>query len=244
MSNPAAAVRVNCIKEEYLYIDCHPCACGEHAFTMTLQHLEKAENGSPLDVLEGQCPACGARREFVFDVTQAFGKIVPEVPSCLFDAAQWVGLLLNLSRHWKSAGDEQGDLGVRVDAWVAVEQALLFFDPGENAPRPEAFFNTPRVPAQLQPYLSRTFLEPVRQRMRDYMGWPPKPCAPEEDDTFYRTDDKMLYHIDCLPADARFPVTVVKTDMIDTEPVCAKCGKRFPAPEPLPPLVPGGPQGN
>lgn len=220
----------------------HPCVCGARGFEMAGQQLVMPAEGAPLDVIQGRCPACGVTREFAFDVSQGLGRSAPGVPSRLFDVVQWTGLLLNLTMGWKPTGDEGEDFGPRMRAWVAVEQALLFFDPGEESPRADAFFHTPSVPEQVRPFLSRAFLEPVRQRMRDYMGWPPKPCAPEEEDTFCRTDDGRLYHAHCLPAGTEGMIAIVYTDMIDTEPICVKCGKRFPAPKPLPPLALGGRQ--
>jgi hypothetical protein len=101
------------------------------------------------------------------------GKAVPEKPSQLFDLAEWITYLLQLM-HTPPAGEEGPDLMVRMRAWVAVEQALLFFDEGDESPRPGAFFHTPEPPEALRPYLSRQFLEPLQARMRAHMGWPPE----------------------------------------------------------------------
>jgi hypothetical protein len=244
MDNPAVVLPVNCVTEEHLYIACHPCACGARGFAMVGQRLVMPPEGAPLDVIQGRCDACGSTQEFAFGVTHGLGKSAPEVPSRLFDVVQWVGLLLNLTLEWKPTGDEHDDLGPRMQAWMAVEQALLFFDPGAESPRADAFFRTSSVPEQLQPFLSRAFLEPMRLRLRGYMGWPPAPCEPGEEDAFCRTPDGKLYHVYCLPADPGRAVTLVHTDLIGTETLCAKCGERFPAPKPLPPLSAGGPEEN
>jgi hypothetical protein len=89
----------------------------------------------------------------------------PETRSQLFDLREWAEHLANtLSRMGQ---DGSFEMVTWMHALVAVEEALLFFDPGEERPRADAFFHTPDVTEDMRMRLVRTPLEGVREQLRN-----------------------------------------------------------------------------
>ena len=150
-----------------------PCPCGAVGYKLVKQGLSTRPNGAMWDEMSARCSTCGAERTFCFDVSQCLGKTAPEKPSQLFDLVEWIIYLFHVMGI-PPTGEERQDLILRTRSWVAVEQALLFFDEGVETPRAEAFFHTPGgSPLRIRRYLSRQFLEPLQTRMRASIGWPP-----------------------------------------------------------------------
>lgn len=209
MDIPAVLLPTNCIPEEYTYMESCPCPCGAVGYELVQQSLNTGSNGAMWDELSARCSTCGAERTFCFDVSQCVGKTVPEKPSQLFDLVEWTMVLFHFMRI-PLTGEEGKDLTLRMRSWVAVEQALLFFDEGVETPRAEAFFHTTEPPMRIRQYLSRQFLEPIQTRMRADMGWPPGES--EEDRNLVRPIDKTH---DEAPAEG-WPSFQV---------ICATCGR-------------------
>jgi hypothetical protein len=167
-------VPVNCVAEEEMHLIRASCACGSVGFAKDRQSLRMGAGGLMIDEVQGQCEACGAMRGFAFDVTAGFGKEVPDTPSRLFDVAEWVLVANRIAREFPSPVNDGVNLSSHYWMWVASEQILLFFDPGEEEPRTDAFFHTPEVPEAIRQALKRSELESLRQWMRDRFGWPNK----------------------------------------------------------------------
>jgi hypothetical protein len=206
-------------------MESYPCPCGAVRYEMVGQGLSTRPDGAMWDEISARCTTCGAEQTFCFDVSHCVGKTVPEKPSQLFDVVEWITYHFQLMRI-PLTGKEGRDLMLRMRSWVAVEQALLFFDEGIETPRPDAFFHTPQPPEGIRPYLSRQFLEPVHARMRANMGWPPD--TSNEDVTFLRTNDGKLYHSESRPEKEGDWVQLVDATMVAPEATCARCPQRFP----------------
>ena len=76
------AIEVSCPREEYEWLELHPCLCGGR-WVLECQHLlhgEENEVGSRMtDKLEVACDACGRKGEFYF-VVQYEGRLGGEPP--------------------------------------------------------------------------------------------------------------------------------------------------------------------
>ncbi len=71
-----SAIDVGNIEEEYRYILQIPCEqCKfKGTFKLNLQSLIFEEN-QPYDKLDCQCQNCGAKKSFIFDISNFFGKL-------------------------------------------------------------------------------------------------------------------------------------------------------------------------
>jgi hypothetical protein len=85
--------------EAHLYMDLHPCACGEIRFPRT-SSVVSTSNGELASRYAGVCPQDGAEREFVFGLPErmmppsADGAVTyggPE-PSQLIDPGEWLAV--------------------------------------------------------------------------------------------------------------------------------------------------------
>jgi hypothetical protein len=79
--------------ESYLYIDLHPCDCGEER--LEPNHWLEERDGVFVSVYEGNCPRCGRHRKFEFALAEDH-DIPPEPafggnqPSQLIDPGQFL----------------------------------------------------------------------------------------------------------------------------------------------------------
>jgi hypothetical protein len=78
--------------ECHLYMELHPCTCGEDEFSWSLHALEQRD-GHLVSVYEGPCQRCGTARRFEFQVTgdhpppPAYGG---ETPSSIVDPGEFL----------------------------------------------------------------------------------------------------------------------------------------------------------
>lgn len=116
--------------EAHLYMDLHPCSCGEHRFPR--QHATAFDvDNETLSRYSGACARCGAPRRFVFRGPQwplppdpsgvTYGA---DDPSQLLDAGEWLEVA---DRH--AARGTRRDLAV---AAAAVTEVLKFVPPGDD----------------------------------------------------------------------------------------------------------------
>lgn len=64
MKTPSQPLRPRTLAEELLYIECHPCDCGERALDSASSLILR--DGHMMDVRTGKCGACGRERSFEF----------------------------------------------------------------------------------------------------------------------------------------------------------------------------------
>lgn len=104
------------VEEAFLYLDMHPCACGQVQFDGT-HELLAGEKGTVLRIT-GRCPSCDVERHYEFTlepVDDQTGR--PRTPSTLLDAAEFVWL------SDRAAGRVPADTGglTQVEAGTARE---------------------------------------------------------------------------------------------------------------------------
>lgn len=144
------------IEECHLYMELHPCECGEEVFDWSRHRLEQRTGEHPLfSVYEGSCGNCGVQRRFEFAVpvqpVQPAQPAVPgryggEEPSRIVDPGEF---LWSSERAAAGVPADPGELAADVDpddAYDAVELAvagvievLKFLPPGADSVPPEAF---------------------------------------------------------------------------------------------------------
>lgn len=147
MSAVTPLARTN--EEAHLYMDLHPCACGEAAFERK-SAVHSTDEGL-VSVYRGDCPRCGAAREVRFRIPEKV--LVPsrpvrfggDEPSQLLDPGEWMAL----ADRWASVappGPSIVDVEPRRQAARSVERAaaamdevLKFIPAGEDAVPAAAF---------------------------------------------------------------------------------------------------------
>jgi hypothetical protein len=92
-------------KEAFLYIDLHPCVCGESRFEPAESLLIQLGSTGLGRRYKGPCPRCGASREFVFRLPDWPVEPKPgplsygdDEPSQLIDAGEWLLLAHSLAK--------------------------------------------------------------------------------------------------------------------------------------------------
>jgi hypothetical protein len=142
--------------EAHLYMDLHPCACGEIRFPRT-SSVVTTPDGVLASRYAGTCPQDGAEREFLFRVPERIpappqdGVVVyggPE-PSELIDPGEWLSVA---DAHARSVPADTAALAadggaaaraaaraMLVHAVAAVEEVLKFIPAGADRVPEEAF---------------------------------------------------------------------------------------------------------
>ncbi|HEY7586414.1 MAG TPA: hypothetical protein VH866_07895 [Candidatus Deferrimicrobiaceae bacterium] len=208
----------NSVWEEHHYVQSYPCPCEATGHKVMEERLVASPEGKLLDVIKGQCRGCGSMQEFRFEPKYGLEDCIPEVPSQLFDVAEWFLWLMYWLRDLPEVLEREEDLNPTLNALHAAEQTLLFFNPGEWMPRADAFFHSAYLPEEDRLFLTRSRLEVVRDRLGD--------CLLEFWESPVANDGK-LYHYQCLPRDAKEPVTCLDATMVAPEATCVKCGGGF-----------------
>jgi hypothetical protein len=137
--------------EAHLYMDLHPCACGGIAFD---RHSAVITDGDALcSRYSGACKACGARREFVFELPETFRAIRHDHvefggadPSRLLDPGEWMAVA---DQRAKRNPGTREDLDI---ARAAVEEVLKFAPAGAERVPDAGRFRRPRLEAVLGAY--------------------------------------------------------------------------------------------
>jgi len=210
----------NSVWEEHHYVQSYPCPCGAVGHKVLEERLVQSPEGKPVDVIKGQCGGCDSSQEFRFEPRYALGEWVPEVPSQLFDVVEWYLWLLYWLRDMPEVLEREEDLSLTLNALHAAEQALLFFNPGEWAPRGDAFFHSTKLPEEDRRFLTRSRLEAVREGLGEcLLGF--------LESSFVRPNDGKLYHYECLPEYAEDPVECLDATRVAPKGTCARCGRCF-----------------
>jgi hypothetical protein len=137
--------------EAHLYLDLHPCECGESSlpWASSVIELDEEDLGSRYD---GPCPSCGTHREFTFRLPAELvlpkpGQIVygDSTPSELLDPGEWMWVADRYSGSVKadtSGLDEAERLQARMRvsaAAAAMDEVLKFVPIGADWVPPEMF---------------------------------------------------------------------------------------------------------
>lgn len=182
-SQPAAPqlLKIRSVAEEHLYMDLHPCACGE-ADWRQLKGVQRYVADELVKVFEGPCPRCGAARQFLFIVPEvpffaAVGYGGPE-PSAILDAGQF----LTESDRWvrsvpaSTAGLDEAarKQALARMAWgvAAMEEVIKFIPPGADAMPEAALLSSESVRhvRELPGQFRRLRLEARLQAYREILG--------------------------------------------------------------------------
>lgn len=135
--------------ECHLYIELHPCACGDTRGP-TEHRLESRDDGL-VAVYAGPCPRCGTARRFELSLDP---EIVPggtfggARPSQIIDAGQYLAVADAAARAVPSSTsglDDRARQQARAQmrrAVAALEEVLKFVPPGADHVASEALFST------------------------------------------------------------------------------------------------------
>ncbi|MFG1922440.1 hypothetical protein [Cryptosporangium sp. NPDC048952] len=139
---PTTAPLARTAAEAHLYMDLHPCDCGEPTFTGPTSIIELG--GDDLGSrYEGDCPICGTPREFVFRLPATPSLPTPGTvvygdgtPSELLDPGEWLWVADRYAGSVPadaSALDEAARTQVRtrMSAAIAAMSEVLAFIPAD-----------------------------------------------------------------------------------------------------------------
>lgn len=129
--------------EAHIYMDMHPCVCGESSFARDSAVIEAA--GDLASRYEGSCPGCGALRQFVFRVPEEV--ILPRPGAVVFgaggssellDAGEWLfvaGRYARIAPAKVVPGTEAARVARQqlATAAAAMDEVLAFIPKGANA---------------------------------------------------------------------------------------------------------------
>jgi hypothetical protein len=112
-------------EECHLYMELHPCECGEVAFNWS-RHRREQRGEALISAYEGECGQCGRSRRFEFEVT---GEVPPppayggETPSQIIDPSEFLAVGEELSAA-VPADPTMLDRAAVEDAYEAIEMAV------------------------------------------------------------------------------------------------------------------------
>jgi hypothetical protein len=116
-------------EECHLYMELHPCECGEAVFEWS-RHRKEQRGDRMVSVYEGVCGRCGAPRQFEFEVT---GEIPPppayggEEPSRIIDPSEFLAVGEDLAAA-VPPDPALLDPDALEDAYEAIEMAVAALD--------------------------------------------------------------------------------------------------------------------
>lgn len=142
------------VLESYLFIELHPCACGEGRLAVTASDLLQDADNSLARRRKGTCPGCQHPREFIFGVPEVeesggaswelfFGG---DTPSQIIDAGEWLDIAQRLAKsvpHSRSLRPSKRREGreVLTEAVAAINEVLKFIPVGVAEVPDEAFWS-------------------------------------------------------------------------------------------------------
>jgi len=133
--------------EQYLYMELHPCQCGESLITAKSHALLQAEQGLA-DQHTGICTGCGRNRRFVFRVPglapQHSDRYGGPEPSQIVDAGEWRLISLAYMGELDNVRDRPDQLREVLQVALAAYQEMLKFIPPGQQEMPESAFFTER----------------------------------------------------------------------------------------------------
>lgn len=124
--------------EAHLYMDQHPCACGDIGFER--QSAVMTDGGVLCSRYFGKCPTCGAMREFIFDLPPTQRPITNQVEfggsdaSRLLDPGEWMAISDHYARLEPGTPD---NLDI---ARAALEEVIKFLPDGAHGVPDKAFW--------------------------------------------------------------------------------------------------------
>jgi len=138
--------------EAHLYMDLHPCTCGETRFARKSAVLA-LEDGDLASRYTGECARCGQPREFVFRLPAEIimppgGEAVSfggDEPSKLIDPGQWLGVAdayaSNAPADFASldAEEQKRTRAILIRATAAIDEVLKFIPDDADAVPAAAF---------------------------------------------------------------------------------------------------------
>ena len=138
--------------EAHLYMDLHPCACGEIHFPRA-SSVVTTPDGVLASRYAGTCPQDGAEREFLFRLPEHFVSPPPDgvvayggpEPSELIDPGEWLSIADAYARSVPADTASLADDGLAtaramlVHAVAAVEEVLKFIPAGADRVPEDAF---------------------------------------------------------------------------------------------------------
>ena len=137
-------------EEAHLYMDLHPCECGEIEFPRSSSVVETADGLAGR--YTGPCPQDGARREFTFRLPQRL--VAPPrdglvryggaEPSELIDPGEWLSVADAYARNVPARPASSAEAGPMLRRAVAAIDEVLKFIPAGADRVPESAFVTDR----------------------------------------------------------------------------------------------------
>lgn len=175
--------------EAHIYMDLHPCACGDEAFERKSAVISEGE--TLCSRYTGRCMRCGTSRAFVFELPAAIrppgaGQVEfgGDEASRIIDAGQWMTVAFT---HVRRRPSTARDLEI---ARGAVQETLKFIPPGADRVPEHAFWTRDgRAAWKAHPDWFRTgslrsYLEVFHQlheRARAAPALEPSPSDPDPD---------------------------------------------------------------
>lgn len=169
--------------ECHLYIELHPCACGEA--TLDVRHRLVSFDAGLGAVYEGPCPRCGVQRKFEF-------LLDPEIPpgdkfggataSTIIDAGQYLAVADAAAKRVPADVTGLDDDDRRVASWWmnravnALEEVVKSIPPGAEAVPDTAMFTESgkavyaREPGRFRKRRLEAVLEAYRELLRAVHG--------------------------------------------------------------------------
>lgn len=154
-SAPAAPLPIRSVREEHLYMDLTPCACGD-ARREADRSATMAAGEQLFSRFEWACPGCGTTRRFDFLLPEDMAYLsvrAPsyahgEAPSRLIDAGQWLAVSDRYARSVPAEPSPDPEVRRRAamavgEAISAMEEVLKFVPPDPMAEAPASAFWTP-----------------------------------------------------------------------------------------------------
>lgn len=139
--------------EAQLFIQRHPCQCGErrgYELSDGAKLSIRRTNSGLAECYNWNCPGCQRPRAFRFALPERDLPITPDIqfggtdPSQLLDAGEWFSIATEYAEPVERANRGRNlDLDSR--RWLnvaaaALDEVLKFIPPGADAPEPQAFF--------------------------------------------------------------------------------------------------------
>ena len=128
--------------EAHLYMELHPCACGETSFGRQSAVVEA--EGDLASYYSGPCARCGTAREFLFRLPAEILPVVPgevrfgdDRPSELLDPGEW----LRLADAYAGTSDSARAAADLATAAAAMDEVLKFVPPGADEVPETAFWS-------------------------------------------------------------------------------------------------------
>lgn len=178
--------------EAHLYMDLHPCACGDIEFER--QSAVMTDDDVLCSRYAGPCRSCGAARTFIFELPEAIRPIRGDGvdfggsdPSRLLDPGEWLAVA---DYYAKLDPGTRDDLDI---ARAAIEEVLKFVPEGAERVPDEVFRSARgRAVRDAEPgRFRRVRLEAVRGAYRDLLAkyaapaaGPPQPPEPPPADQY------------------------------------------------------------